>query len=181
LTDVRARALESLAREEFQFVWRSLRRLGVWPDDRVDDAAQQVFEIATKKWSKVEGGKERAYLYRTAVLVAAEMRRKRRVGLREQLDDQAVDESSAEGTEPDHVLQERRYRAHLDQVLDQLDLPVREVFVLYEIERLSTVEIAELLEIKLGTAASRLRRGRELFQQAATRLRIRLTRSGDLP
>lgn len=40
--------LEALATENFQFIWRSLRRLGV-PPAGVDDAAQQVFEVASSR------------------------------------------------------------------------------------------------------------------------------------
>jgi RNA polymerase sigma-70 factor, ECF subfamily len=175
------RPLAELARAEFQFIWRSLRRLGVWPDDIVDDAAQRVFEIATAKWHQVQAGKERAYLYRTAVLVAAEKRRARRVGRREEPDEKLMQAARATGVEPDSVYQERQYRAHLDVVLESLPDELREVFVLYELECQSTVEIAELLELKLGTVASRLRRARESFQVAAARLRKRLEFSGDYP
>jgi RNA polymerase sigma-70 factor (ECF subfamily) len=175
------RTLEDLARSEFQFIWRSLRRLGVFPDDIVDDAAQRVFEIATTKWHVVQPGKERAYLYRIAVLVAAEKRRARRVGQREQSDELVVLGAHATGTEPDEVYQERQYRAHLDVVLDSLPEDLREVFVLYELERISSVEIAELLDLKVGTVSSRLRRARQAFQEAAQRLRKRLEFSGEFP
>ncbi len=147
----------------------------------MDDAAQRVFEVATQKWSQVLPGKERAYLYRIAVLVAAERRRARRVGQRERADDKAVDAASHHGAEPDALYQERQYRAHLDAVLATMPEDLREVFVLYEIERMSSVEIAELLELKLGTASSRLRRARECFKECAARLRTRLQFSGDLP
>jgi RNA polymerase sigma-70 factor (ECF subfamily) len=172
------RSLESVARTEFQFIWRSLRRLGVWPDDIVDDAAQRVFEIATVKWSHVEPGKERAYLYRTAVLVAAEKRRARRVGQREAPDPAVLEGAPASGQEPETLVEERQYRALLDEVLDGMTDDLREVFVLYEIERLTSVEIAELLDIKLGTASSRLRRAREAFQESSARLRSRLAFKG---
>ena len=44
------------------------------------------------------------------------------------------------------------------------------VFTLYEIEGLSSPEIAELLSIPLGTVASRLRRARENFRSRAARV-----------
>jgi RNA polymerase sigma-70 factor, ECF subfamily len=179
--DITNRSLDDLARTEFQFIWRTIRRLGVWPDDIVDDAAQRVFEIATEKWHLVQAGKERAYLYRTAALVAAEKRRARRVGQREQPDERVLQAAKASGAEPDSMCQERQYRACLDIVLESLSDELREVFVLYELERQNTAEIAELLDLKPGTVASRLRRAREAFQEAALRLRKRLEFSGDLP
>lgn len=172
------RALADVARSEFQFIWRSLRRLGVWPDDVVDDAAQRVFEIATFKWDRVEPGKERAYLYRVAVLVAAEKRRTRRVNRREEPDDALVAETRAEGAEPEALFHERQCRALLDSVLDTLTEELREVFVLYEIEQLSSVEIADLLDLKVGTVSSRLRRAREAFDAGSARLRKRLEFKG---
>lgn len=174
-------ALDQLAKAEFQFIWRSLRRLGVWPEDVVDDAAQHVFEVAAKKWHQAEPGRERAFLYRIAVFTAAEQRRARRVGQREQANDAVVSAASHEGHDPDALCQERQYRAHLDAVLAELTDELREVFVLYEIEQLSCVEIADLLEMKVGTVSSRLRRARECFHEAAARLRARLQFQGQWP
>ena len=153
----------------------------MWPDDIVDDAAQSVFEIATVKWHLVQPGKEQAYLYRIAVLVAAEKRRARRIGQREKQDEMLVQEATATNDAPDVAYQQQQYRGHLDALLEGLPDELREVFVLYELERLSTAEIAELLELKIGTVASRLRRAREGFQSAAARLRKRLEFSGDYP
>ena len=48
---------------------------------------------------------------------------------------------------------------------------MRVVFVLFEVEEMITSEIAELFELPSGTVASRLRRARELFEQAVTRFR----------
>ena len=47
---------------------------------------------------------------------------------------------------------------------------LRVVFVLYELEEMSTPEIAALLEIPPGTAASRLRRAREAFDRLVARI-----------
>jgi RNA polymerase sigma-70 factor (ECF subfamily) len=41
------------------------------------------------------------------------------------------------------------------------------VFVLYELEELTMIEIARTLELPAGTVASRLRRAREVFEQRA--------------
>ena len=67
----RAARLTAMAVENFQFIWRSLRRLGV-PPEGVDDAAQQVFVVAATKVDAIDPGRERAYLYMTAVRVAAD-------------------------------------------------------------------------------------------------------------
>jgi RNA polymerase sigma-70 factor (ECF subfamily) len=179
MTLARARPLAELAQSEFQFIWRSLRRLGVYPDDQVDDAAQRVFEVATLKWQNVEPGKERAYLYRIAVLVASEKRRARRIGRREELDEFTINSTPSSSDGPENAVLARQYRAYLDYVLEQLSPDLREVFVLFELERMSSVEISDLLNISVGTVASRLRRARESFQRSVERLRKKLDFTGE--
>jgi RNA polymerase sigma-70 factor (ECF subfamily) len=55
---------------------------------------------------------------------------------------------------------------------------LRVVFVLFEIEEMSTPEIASLLAIPTGTAASRLRRAREEFDRRVARLNAASPRGG---
>jgi RNA polymerase sigma-70 factor (ECF subfamily) len=57
----------------------------------------------------------------------------------------------------------------LDLILDQLEPELRDVFVLYELEGFTMPEIAALVEVPLGTAASRLRRGRDRFSALVRR------------
>ena len=167
----RAARLHAMATENFQFIWRSLRRLGV-PAEHVDDAAQQVFVVAATKIDAIEPGRERAYLYMTAVRVASDARksaaRRREIALPEALEARA---DTVPG--PEEALAAERDRALLDAVLDALPLELRTVFTLFELEGLSTAEIAALLEIPAGTVASRLRRARDEFQATARRLRAR--------
>lgn len=174
-------ALERAAREHFQFLWRCLRRLGVQPDHAVDDAAQRVFEIAAKKRDQILPGNERAYLFKTALLVAAEERRRSRRAAREAFDEVALLGAKAQGPQPDEALEAQQWRTRLDTVLEALGPELRSIFVLYEFERLSSPEIAELLDLPLGTVASRLRRARSEFQATAQRLRAQLRRKGDIP
>jgi len=47
------------------------------------------------------------------------------------------------------------------------------VFVLFELEGMTSIEIAALLEIPVGTAASRLRRAREHFEACVKRASAR--------
>jgi RNA polymerase sigma-70 factor (ECF subfamily) len=144
----------------------------------VDDAAQRVFEIAAQKRDRILPGSERAFLFKTALLVAVEQSRARRRAAREQPDESALSSAHAVTPRPDEVLEEREWRARLDQVLGALPLKLRTVFVLFECEELSLREIAELLELPVGTVASRLRRAREEFQQAARRLKAKLEFEG---
>src|SRR4051812_43349815 len=65
-----ARAFEQNA----VFIWRSLRRLGV-PREAADDATQQVFLVAARRMHEITEGKERAFLFQSAMRVAMEVRR----------------------------------------------------------------------------------------------------------
>ena len=64
-------------------------------------------------------------------------------------------------------------------MLSKVDPDLVEVFVLYELEGLTSPEIADLLEIPVGSVASRLRRAREQFREAAAYVERRLTREGE--
>src|SRR5262245_20902395 len=72
----REAALARLLTQHFRMVWRALRRLGV-PVHAVDDAAQEVFLIASRKLDSIEAGQEKRFLYGVALRVAANTRRAR--------------------------------------------------------------------------------------------------------
>jgi RNA polymerase sigma-70 factor (ECF subfamily) len=75
---------------------------------------------------------------------------------------------------------DRRADAQLcDLVLSKVDPDLIEVFVLYEVEGLTSPEIADLLQIPLGSVASRLRRAREQFRAAAARVERSLQKEGE--
>jgi len=56
-------------------------------------------------------------------------------------------------------------RARVEEELKQINEPYRTVVVLRDIEGLSYEEIAEVLEVSLGTVKSRLMRGREALRK----------------
>lgn len=175
--DAQARLrLAQAASEGFDFIWRLLRRLGVRPEAAVDDAVQRVFEVAARKTQYLPAGTERAFLFKTAVLVAAEERRRQQQTLKRAAGAEPADLESPE-LDPERALEARRERELLDELLDELPEKLRTVFVLFELEGLTTVAIAALLDVPVGTAASRLRLGREHFHDGARRLRARQARS----
>jgi RNA polymerase sigma-70 factor, ECF subfamily len=168
--------LAALLGEHFRMVWRALRRLGVSPAG-VDDAAQEVFIIASNKLQQIEAGQERRFLYGVALRVAANARRAR-AARPESADPELIDGARALAPSPEALLDRKRARELLDAVLDTLPDELRTAFVLIELEGCTGPELAELLDVPLGTAASRLRRAREAFRQAVTELRTRLERGG---
>jgi RNA polymerase sigma-70 factor (ECF subfamily) len=163
--------LAELLRLHYGTVWRTLRRVGV-TEDRVDDAAQEVFIIASRKLDQIQPGCERSYLLNSAIRVAANFRRAVRTR-REVADEGVLEEQRDPAPSADQLLHRKRLREVLDQVLEGWPAELRTAFVLFELEGLSVPEIAELTETKSGTVASRLRRGRELFLAAVKRLKAR--------
>jgi RNA polymerase sigma-70 factor (ECF subfamily) len=164
--------LRQLLARHYRDVWRVLRRLGV-QNRNVEDAAQQVFIIVAGKLPSIREGSERAFLVSTAVRVAANTRRSA-VARRETLDTSELSEQPDPAPAADVLIDQKRLRELLDSVLDELPDDLRSVFVLFELQGLPSMEIAELLGIPVGTVASRLRRARELFRTAAKRARARL-------
>lgn len=164
------RRLTSIVQEQFDFIWRSLRRLGV-PVSEVDDCAQQVFWVASRKLASIAIGSERAFLFATALRVASDARRSR--GRRREVPEDDADPPFDDAPRPDEIAEQRRARAVLDEVLAAMPMELRAVFVLFELEEMSTAEIATLLEIPTGTVASRLRRAREEFQRLVGRMQAK--------
>lgn len=151
----------------YNFVWKLVRRLGV-PSQLVDDAAQQVFIIAARKVQDIEPAREQSFLHGVALRVASDARdaARRRGGPAQELDDRA---ESGEPS-PDELLDRKRARQRLDEILASMGLEERTVFVLFEIEGLTMAEIASLEGVPPGTVASRLRRARETFAHKVARL-----------
>jgi RNA polymerase sigma-70 factor (ECF subfamily) len=165
--------------ENFDFIWRALRGLGV-PSASVDDAAQQVFLIASQKLGAIAVGSERAFLFGTALGVSANIRRAT-ARKREIADEDALNARQDDAPNAEELLEMKEKRALLDEVLEEMPDDLRVVFVLFVLEGTTAPEIAELLGVPLGTVASRVRRAREAFHAIARRLQARAvsrTRAG---
>ena len=164
---VDATRLRAVIEAHFVFVGRSLRGLGVAEAD-VDDALQQVFLVLSKKLPELSEGGVRAFLFQTALRIAS--RARRTVARRREVDEASIPETTDPAAGPEELTEQLRARAVLDRLLEDMDLDLRSVFVLFEIEELSTAEIAALLELPQGTVGSRLRRAREEFEARVRRL-----------
>jgi len=153
--------------ENVDFVWRSLRRLGV-PEPDVADSAQEVFLVAFRRMDQFEGrARWTTWLYRICFRVASERRRRAHVR-REIPCEQAALELLLPPTRDEHAELEV-----LDALLDAMDLEQRAVFTLFELEGFTGPEIAELLDVPLPTVYSRLRLARADFAARARRIRAR--------
>ncbi len=70
----------------------------------------------------------------------------------------------APGT-PETILIERTHEQLLQNAMEDLPLPYREVILLNEVEEMSYQEIAEALSIPIGTVMSRLARARKALRE----------------
>ncbi|MBL8741266.1 MAG: sigma-70 family RNA polymerase sigma factor [Myxococcales bacterium] len=172
LSTTQAARIKALVMEHHAFVWRSLVRLGV-PRADAEDAVQQVFMVTSRRIDDISHGSDRSFLYGVCLRVASRARRTlaRR---REVLGDEACPERVDPGTRADDLIDRARARALLDEILSTMPLELRSVFTLFELEQMTMIQIAGLLELPQGTVASRLRRARELFVEQRNRIEARL-------
>lgn len=157
--------LAGMFRAHHELIWRTLCRLGLSVDSAAD-ATQHAFLIAAERLDDIRPGCERAFVLNTALRLARSADRKgRRCDLSDDMD---IHPEQTDGR--DSAAQHYSSKSLLDQILADMDPDLIATFVLFELEGMSTAEIAEALDIPTGTVASRLRRGREAFRARAARL-----------
>jgi RNA polymerase sigma-70 factor, ECF subfamily len=169
--------LRELFTAHYASIWRLLRRLGV-PAADLDDAAQEVFWVAARRLGDIAPGREHPFLYGVALRVASNLLRRGRA-LPNTSDFSTLEQLVDAQPSPEQALEARRARELLELVLGQLPLELRTVLVLFELEGVAIRDIAELEDIPLGTASSRLRRAREEFSAASKRLRAAMAQGRD--
>ena len=158
---------EEVYRAHFAFVWRSLRRLGIREEDAAD-TAQEVFIVVHRKLPEFAGrSKLTTWLYGVCFRVASERRRARP---RAPLAAQEAEALVGRPADPAATAERNQGLAMLERVLDRIPDEQRAVFCLFELEGMTGEEIAEALEIPLGTAYSRLRLARVAFSAATAEL-----------
>jgi RNA polymerase sigma-70 factor (ECF subfamily) len=161
--------------EHFPFVWRNARRLGI-PESHLDDVVQEVFLVVHRKLSEFEGRSSlRTWLFGIVLRTVRDhwrTVRRKSAEMGPQAGEIDVDTVHApEDRGPHAAAAQAEAVRRLHALLDTLGQEKREVFVLAELEQLSVVEIAELLEVNLNTAYARLRAARAEFEAALVRQR----------
>lgn len=159
---------ERIYQEHFRQVWRFLARLGV-PERDLPDAVQDVFVVVHRKLQEFEGrSRVDTWLYGICMRVASDRRRRA---------SQRFETLEQTGAEPQPAVESGDEQLGLkelaERILSSLPLEQRAVFVCFELEGLSSQEVAERLHIPLGTVHSRLRLARACFRKELARLRAR--------
>jgi len=145
------------------FVWRVLRALGV-SDTQIEDAVQDVFVVVHRRLGEWEGRAAiTTWLFAIARRVASAHRR--RAATTQQRTAALHDEHAAQ-TDTFADMSRAQAAATVLEILQQLDDDKRIVFALVELEQLSVPEVAQMLDLNLNTAYSRLRLARRAFELA---------------
>ncbi|MGK4003656.1 RNA polymerase sigma factor [Sorangium sp. So ce1036] len=156
----------------FRFVWRSLRRLGV-PESDAADAVQDVFLVVHRRLAEFEGrSKITTWLYSICFHVARDRRKLAHLRRRAH-DDEPLLDCADDRVDVGAEAERRQAIVLLEAILDELPLEQRAVFTLFELDGMSGEEVAELLDVPLGTVYSRLRLARDAFRRAVARLNAR--------
>jgi RNA polymerase sigma-70 factor (ECF subfamily) len=153
-------AIASAYDEHAPVIFRVLRRFGV-PDTALDDAVQDVFLVACRRYAEFEGrSSTRTWLYGIARRVARDHRRSRQRGLRETSEIEKLRTTR----DPASITESAEAARLLDCALEGMSETLREVYVLLELEELSAPEIARLIDVPLNTVYSRVRLARQHVQ-----------------
>ncbi|MGM0575606.1 MAG: RNA polymerase sigma factor [Myxococcota bacterium] len=161
-------AFRAIYAGEFEYVWRTLRRLGVRDRD-MEDLAHDVFVVVYRTLGRYDRERPvRPWLFGIAFRVVSDYRRRARFSREIPVDrDDAVSGAPA----PDEEVERRDRRALVLAALEELPMPQRAVFVSHELEGLTVPEIAAGLSVPENTCYSRLRLARRKFAEAVRRLR----------
>jgi RNA polymerase sigma-70 factor (ECF subfamily) len=152
-------------------------------DDPADapDTVQEVFLKVFKGINRFNGESSlKTWIYRIALHEASNRRRwwfrhKGREQSIEPKDDVETGTSSARdtlvdsGASPLECAMRGQLRAKVEEVLKELQEPYRTTVILRDIEELSYEQIAEVMEVSLGTVKSRLVRGRDALKKRLTK------------
>src|ERR1044071_8570557 len=141
------------------------------------DTTQEVFLKVFRGMKRFNGECSlKTWLYRIAIHEASNQRRwwfrhkSKETSMEAHTDEDGntfglCDTLADKGESPMEMLAHEEVRARVEQELKQISEPYRTTVVLRDIEGLAYEEIAEVLQISLGTVKSRLIRGREALKK----------------
>ena len=162
---------ESVFAAEFDYVLRSLRRLGVCPGD-LDDVTHDVFVAVYRHLDDYDATRPlRPWLFGFALRMARDYRALARHQREVIGDDRGHDEHADDAPGADQELERKRSRELVLAALDSMDFDRRALLVMHDLDGQPVREIAATLEVPLNTAYSRLRLAREQVREAVQRLR----------
>jgi RNA polymerase sigma-70 factor (ECF subfamily) len=162
----------ALFRAHAPYVAAFLNRMGV-SHEALDDLVQDVFLVAHRRGGFVANGqaKPTTWLAAIAIRVASAHRRSTRRS-KEGAASDGSELAAAHHERPDQIAETSESMSRVQQALASLDEKSRGVFVLFELEGASCVDIAASLQIPVGTVYSRLHYARKAFRENYDRLGV---------
>lgn len=140
-----------------------------------EDAAQDVFLKAYQNLNKFRPEASlHTWLYRIAVNTCIDYRRKpffESLFKSSKEGDEFVEELPADSPSPDRLYESKQISNAIQLALGRLSERLRMVILLKEIEGLSYEEIAEVLDVSIGTVKSRISRAREELKKLLKKFR----------
>lgn len=164
--DLRLRAIVG---EHLDMVARVLRNAGV-TEAQLDDEIQRTLITVARRLDDIRPGAEKSFLIQIALRVAAHARRT--MARRKEVDAEDLPEFVDIELSPEQLTDQKHMRNMLDSILRRMDIDLAQVFLLYEFEEMSMLDISKLLSIPQGTVASRLRRARAQFREFVSELEL---------
>ena len=147
----------------------NLARWLVHDDNEAEDIVQEAYLRAFKFFGGYYGGDSRSWLLTIVRNTCYTWLQQNRVlRLAEPIDDK-LDEVGVDESDPETLLLQSVDAQIVRQALQELPVEFREVVVLREMEGLSYKEIANVVNIPMGTVMSRLKRGRARLHALLTK------------
>jgi RNA polymerase sigma-70 factor (ECF subfamily) len=131
-----------------------------------EDLTQEVFVRVFRSLHTYTPGTFEGWLHRiTTNLFLDSARRKSRIRF-DTLPDDADNRLPSRGKAPDAAYLDQTFDSDIESALASLSPDFRAAVVLCDIEGLSYEEIADVLDLKMGTVRSRIHRGRAMLRSA---------------
>ncbi|MGC4047773.1 MAG: sigma-70 family RNA polymerase sigma factor [Armatimonas sp.] len=175
MSDDRAKQFEEQMLPHIDTLYRaalSMTRSPTAADDLVQDTYVRAFQYFDQFR---EGTNSRAWLFRILTnLYINSYRKKNREPERVSYDEmedfylhsRLADAHRKGGASPEEIVTQKLEAEAIREAIEKLPVEYREVVVLADLNELAYQEIADMLEIPLGTVRSRLSRGRRLVQRS---------------
>ncbi len=156
----------------------NLARWLVHDDNEAEDVVQEAYLRALKFFGGYYGGDSRSWLLTIVRNTCYTWLQQNRVLRLAEPIDEKFDEAGLDESDPETLLLQNIEAQMVRQALQELPVEFREVVVLREMEGLSYKEIADVVDIPIGTVMSRLKRGRARLHALLTRRMRKEVRSG---
>jgi RNA polymerase sigma-70 factor (ECF subfamily) len=159
-----AEVFETLAMPLFASLYNLAHWLTQNPQE-ADDLLQETYLKALKGFASFQQGTNfRAWMYRILRNTFSTSRTGLNLKMTEPLDWEDGPTTPADTATPETLLLARADRQAVQEALERLPVPFREVILLCDMEEMSYQEIAEAVGIPVGTVMSRLSRARKAMR-----------------